>query len=90
MMSFCGTTIPAEGSAERGVIEMEDPRCKVAAIEMEDSRLKGFRNGMEIVIEDLRCERLPSRVALQTEDPRCMHVVTVMEDPRCQWIQMKW
>jgi len=69
---------------------MEDPRFKVAAIEVEDPRCKGIQNGREIAMEDLRCERLSNRAVIQTEDPRCMQVVTVVEDPRCQWLQMRW
>jgi hypothetical protein len=69
---------------------MEDPRCKVAAIEMEDFQCEGFQIGMEIEIEDLRCERLPNRAALQTENPRCMLIVVEMEDPRREWPQMNW
>ena len=71
-------------------IEMEDPRYKVAAIEMEDSRCTGLQNGMDIQVEDFRCERLPNRAAIPAEDPRCAHLVVATEDPRCQWLHMNW
>ena len=71
-------------------IEMEDPRYKVAAIEMEDSRCTGLQNGMDIQVEDFRCERLPNLTAIPAEDPRCIHLVVATEDPRCQWLHINW
>ena len=69
---------------------MEDPRYKVAGIEVEDPRCEGLQCGMEIVMEDLRCERLLDRAARQIEDPHCMRANVVVEDPRCQWLHLTW
>ena len=37
---------------------MEDPRCQIAAIEMEDSRCTDIPNSGVIQVEDRRCESL--------------------------------
>jgi len=37
---------------------MDDPRCKIAAIETEDPRCKSLLNGMVIEVEDFRCKSL--------------------------------
>ena len=69
---------------------MEDPRCKIAAMAMEDSRCKGMLRGVEIEMEDPRCMSLPNRVSppnrvlLEMEDPRCKIAAMAMEDPRCK------
>jgi hypothetical protein len=41
---------------------MEDPRCKIVAIEMDDLRCMSPLNGVVIEIEDLRCKSLLNRV----------------------------
>ncbi len=69
-----------------GVIEMEDPRFRIAAIEMDDLRCKGLLCGVEIEMEDPRCKTLFYRVALEMEDPRCQRVTVDMEDPRCKYL----
>lgn len=56
------------------VIEMNDHRCKVAAIEAEDRR----------------CLSLLNRVVIGMEDPRCRIVAIEMEDPRCKNLNMMW
>jgi hypothetical protein len=35
---------------------MEDPRCKIVAIEMDDLRCRSPLNAVVIEIEDLRCK----------------------------------
>ena len=49
------------------VIEMEEPRFRIAAIEAEDPRCKGMLRGVVIEMEDPRCKI----VAIEVEDPRC-------------------
>jgi hypothetical protein len=44
--------------ANEVVIAMEDPRCKIAAIETEDPRCKGLLRGVVIAMEDPRCKSL--------------------------------
>ena len=46
------------------VIEMEDPRCKIAAIEAEDPRCKGMVRGVVIEMEVPRCKGLLQGVAI--------------------------
>jgi hypothetical protein len=53
------------------VTEMEDPRCKIAAIEAEDPRCKHLLSGVVIQVEDPRYKSLYYRVTLEIEDPRC-------------------
>ena len=50
---------------------MEDSRCKVVAIEMDESRCRNSVNGVVIEIEDFRCKSLIDRVVLEVEDARC-------------------
>ena len=73
-----------------GVIEMEDPRCRIAALEAEDPRCKNLLSGVVIEVEDLRCKSLLYRVALEIEDPRCNRVPSKMEDPRCKNLLVPW
>lgn len=61
---------------------MDDPRCKIAAIVMDDSRCNGLLNGMVIEIEDLRCKSLLYRAKNDMEDPRCGSTAIEMDDPR--------
>ncbi len=69
------------------VTDMEDPRCRVAAVESEDLRCKFLLQGMEIEVEDLRCRNLGYNRAVGMEDPRCNRVAMVMDDPRCQCLR---
>ena len=73
-----------------GVIEMEDPRCRIAALEMDDLRCKGLLSGVMIEVEDPRYKSLHYRVALEIEDPRCNRVPIKMEDPRCTSLLVPW
>jgi len=70
--------------------EMDDPRCKIAAIEMEDSRCNGLLNGMVVEMEDLRCRSLLYRAPKEMEDPRCRSTGTEMDDPRCRSLSRAW
>lgn len=65
-------------------IEMEDPRCRIAAVEIDDTRCKSLIQGVVIEAEDLRCKSLGYRVTTEMEDPRCVSVAMKMDDPRCQ------
>ena len=73
-----------------GVIEMEDPRYKTAAIEVEDLRCKNLLSGTVIEVEDPRCKSLLYRVALELEDPWCKRATVKIEDPRCKSTLMTW
>lgn len=66
------------------VIEMDDPRYTVAAIETEDARCKGLLKGMGIEAEDYRYKRLRYSVSIEMDDPRCKSAATEMDDPRCR------
>jgi len=66
------------------VIEMDDPRYRVAAIETEDARCKSLLKGMGIEVEDYRYERLRYSVSIEMDDPRCKSTATEMDDPRCR------
>jgi hypothetical protein len=72
------------------VIEMEDPRYKIVAIEMGELRCSSLLNGVVIEIEDFRCKGLLNRVVLEIEDSRCSCVAIKMEDPRCNNSQLTW
>ena len=69
---------------------MEDPRCKIVAIEMDDLRCRSRLNGVVIEIEDLRCKSLLNRVVLEIEDSRCSCVAIKMEDPRGKNLHLSW
>ena len=69
---------------------MEDPRCKIVAIEMDDLRCRSPLNGVVIEIEDFRCKSLLNRVVLEIEDSRCSCVAIKMEDPRCPNPHLAW
>ena len=72
------------------VVEMEDPRCKIVAIEMDELRCRNPINGVVIEMEDLRCKSLSNRMALGIEDPRCGAIAIQMEDPRCNNLHLNW
>ena len=69
---------------------MEDPRCKIVAIEMDDLRCMNSLDGVVIEIEDLRCKSLLNGVVLDIEDARCSCVSIKMEDPRGKNLHMSW
>ena len=66
------------------VIMMEDPRCKIAAVELDDTRCKGLIQGVAIEVEDPRCKSLSYRATKEMDDPRCASLAMKMDDPRCQ------
>lgn len=72
------------------VIEMDDPRCKIAAIGIDDSRCRGLLNGMIVEMEDLRCIGLHYRASNRMEDPRCGGTAHEMDDPRCRGLSRDW
>jgi hypothetical protein len=63
---------------------MDDPRCKIAAIEMDDTRCNEPLNGMTMEMEDLRCKSLCYRATNEMEDSRCWTTAIEMDDPRCR------
>jgi hypothetical protein len=65
-------------------MKMEDSRCRIAAVELDDTRCKSLLEGVVIEAEDLRCKSLGYSAPKEMEDPRCRSAATVMEDPRCQ------
>ncbi|MGA2729271.1 MAG: hypothetical protein ACLPH3_00385 [Terracidiphilus sp.] len=70
---------------------MEDARCRIAALEMDDPRCgKGLLSGVEIEMEDSRCKSLFYGVALEMDDPRCRRETVDMEDPRCKSPYLIW
>ena len=73
-----------------GVVEMEDPRCKIAATEMEGSDCKGLLRGLVIETEDPRCNIQHNRVAIGMEYSWSQSVGIEMEDPRCRNMRTKW
>jgi len=77
----------ARACSEGAVTEMEDHRCIIVAMEMEDPRCKSLLHGLVHEMEDPRCESLRS-VAIGMEDPRCRIVAHVTEDPRCGSLRM--
>ena len=72
------------------VIEMEDPRCKIVAIEMDEFRCRNSLKGVVIGIECVRCSSLIDQVVLEVEDARCNRMAIKMEDPRCKSLLMAW
>ena len=74
---------------------MEDPRCKIAAVQTEDPRCNSLLRGVVIEIEYHRCKGvlqgpMLAGVAIEMEDPRCQRVAIEIEDPRCQSLLMMW
>ena len=63
---------------------MEDPRCKIAAIEAEDHRCKSLLRGVVIEMEDTRLKRLFCRMELEIKDPRSMRVTVADGRPSVQ------
>lgn len=72
------------------VIEMEDSRCRIVAIETDELRGRSPVNGMVIEMDDLRCKGLSNQVVLEIEDPRCGGIAIQMEDPRCNNLRLSW
>jgi hypothetical protein len=72
------------------VMDMEDSRCKIAAIEIEHPRCKEQWNGIVIETEDFRCKSLSTRKVIEIEDSRCSLTAMKMEDPRCGNLLRMW
>jgi hypothetical protein len=68
-------------------MDMEDPRCKIAAMEMEDLRCRNTVDAVVICMEDLRCQCLRDHIVIEMEDCRCRSERTEMEDARCQGLR---
>ena len=71
-------------------MDMEDSRCKIAAIEIEHLRCKEHWNGVDLETEDFRCKSLATRRTIEIEDPRCSPIGMKMEDPRCGSLLRAW
>jgi hypothetical protein len=69
---------------------MEDPRYKIAAVEMEDPRCKSLRTGVMIQTEDLRCRTLRNGLVIEMEDHWSRRASVAMEDPRCGNLSNRW
>ena len=69
---------------------MNEPRCKIAAFEMDDPRFGKLLDGVVIAIEDPRYKNLGDRLVLEIEDSRCGRTAMKMEDPRCSSMFMAW
>jgi hypothetical protein len=69
---------------------MTDPRCKIAAIEIDDPRGNGVFRGVTIEMEDLRCKSLINRVVIDVQDHRCNRTAIKMVDPRCKDLFRAW
>jgi hypothetical protein len=65
-------------------IVMEDSRCRIAAVELDDARCKSLIQGVVIEAEDHRCKSLGYRATTEMDDPRCASTAIKMDDPRCQ------
>lgn len=68
---------------------MEDTRCKIVAIEVDDLRCNRL-NDLVIEMGDFRCKSLLNRETLEIDDPRCNRMAIRVEDPRCQSLHMDW
>ena len=90
LSQFAEAMIERKSQSYGEVVEMEDPRCRIAAIEFDDPRCKGLLSGVVIEMEDPRFKSLFYRVVLEMEDPRCQRVTVEVEDPRCKSGLMIW
>jgi hypothetical protein len=72
--------------------QMEDPRCKIAAVRTEGPRRSSLLRGVTIEMEDPRCSSLLRGVVLELEieDPRCRKLEIEVEDPRCKALLVRW
>jgi hypothetical protein len=70
---------------------MEEHRCKIAAVGVEDSRCQSLVDGAVVEMEDQRCQSLNFfRAVVDIEDQRCNFVEMRMEDPRCSNLHARW
>jgi len=69
---------------------MEDQRCRIVAIAVEDFRCKSLLDSALTVTQDPRYKCLHRSVEVEVEDSRCSRVAIEMEDPRCQGLFLKW
>ena len=72
------------------VTKMEELRCKIAAIRMEDSRCQELFEGAVVEVEDQRCTRLAHSLVIEIEDSRFDSMAVRMEDPRCSGLRTRW
>jgi len=70
--------------------EMEDHRCRIAAVKTEDPRYGSLLRGVTIEIEDPRCCSLLRGIEIEVDDPRCRSLEIEVEDPRCKAMFMIW
>jgi hypothetical protein len=69
---------------------MEEHRCRMVAMEVEDFRCKSLLDSALIVTRDPRYKSLHRGVDVEVEDSRCSSVAIEMEDPRCKGLSLKW
>jgi len=71
------------------VTNMEESRCRVAAMSSEDLRCSGLMVGV-MIEKDPRYKDLHYGTSTEMEDPRCRIAMTEMEDPRCKGMNWTW
>ena len=69
---------------------MEEHRCRMVALVVDDSRCKNLFDGAMIEAEDPRHSSQRWRVEIEVEDSRCNRIAIEMEDPRCRGFFSKW
>lgn len=69
---------------------MEDPRCRSAAVEVDEPRCKNMLVAATIGIEDPRSNGLLNRAAFVSEVFVSRGTTMKMEDPRCQSLHINW
>jgi hypothetical protein len=72
------------------VIEMEDSRCKLAAIKGHDPRCTSLVDGVVIEMEDLRQKSLVDSMAIEMDDTRCFQTTIEFDDLRCRNMPRMW
>jgi len=72
------------------VVDMEDSRCRIAAIEFDDPRCKNSLGAAEIAMEDHRCIGLRRPAVTEFDDPRCRSTAMEADDPRCRGMLGMW
>ena len=79
LSQFAGEAIRCKRLPNDVVIEMEDPRCKIVAVEMDDLRCKSLLNRVALEIEDPRCNRVAIRMAVGSRG-RCSGALVSMHE----------
>jgi hypothetical protein len=69
---------------------MEEHRCKIAGLQIEDPRCHSLVAAVMVQQEDQRCEWLSDRMAMVRVDSpgNCTPMLT--DDPRCRSLRTMW